>query len=324
MRAIVIKGPGGPEQLAIEERPDPVAASGHVLIAVKAFGLNHAEIYFREGRWAPANEITGIECVGLVRADASGRFRPGQTVMALVGGMGRSIAGSYAELTAVPVSNVVAVETRLRWEELAALPESYATGWVALMDNLALAKGQTIVIRGATSALGRAAVEIARHAGAGVVATTRSEERAAQLRMRGVEAAIERPQLSGAIRELHPDGVDGVLDLIGNTTILDSLAMLKRGGRACLAGFLGGGGPLELEPVFQIPSGRALSVLASALVFGGADCPLSGIPFQAIVERAEAGAYSARPARVFAFDQIRDAHRLMESGAAGGKIVVRV
>ena len=219
----------------------------------------------------------------------------------------------------------MAVETRLRWEELAALPESYATAWVALMDNLALASGQTVVIRGGTSALGRAAIEIALHAGARVIATTRSETRAAELRMReGVEAAIERPQLNEAIRTLHPDGVDAVLDLVGNTTILDSLALLKRGGRACLAGFLGGGGPLKMEPVFQIPSGRSLNVLASALVFGGADYPLSSIPFQAIVERAETSAYSAKPARVFGFEDIREAHRLMESGGAGGKIVVRV
>src|ERR1044072_2312606 len=101
MRAIVIKQYGGPEVLQIEERPDPQPKPGHVIIDVKAFGLNHAEIYFRKGLWGDVAEITGIDCVGRVRSDADGRFTPGQTVMALVGGLGRSINGSYAEQVCV-------------------------------------------------------------------------------------------------------------------------------------------------------------------------------------------------------------------------------
>ena len=98
MRAIVIKQYGGPEVLALEERPDPEPQSGHVLIEVKAFGLNHAEIYFRKGVWGDVAEVTGIECAGIVKADPDGRFAPGQKVIAIVGGMGRSFNGSYAEL----------------------------------------------------------------------------------------------------------------------------------------------------------------------------------------------------------------------------------
>ena len=175
MRAIVIKRYGGPEVLAIEERPDPKPGPGHVVIEVKAFGLNHAEVYFRKGVWGDVAEISGIECVGVVKVDPDRRFAPGQTVMALVGGMGRSINGSYAELVRVPHSNVVAVETKLPWEELAAIPESYATAWTSLVDILALSKDQTVAIRGATSALGQAAVNIAAFAGARVIATTFDE-----------------------------------------------------------------------------------------------------------------------------------------------------
>jgi hypothetical protein len=152
MRAIVIKQYGGPEVLAIEERPEPTPESGQVVIEVKAFGLNHAEAYFRKGVWGDVAEITGIECVGIVKADPAGHFAPGQKVRALVGGMGRSIDGSYAELTRVPSTNVVAIETDLPWEELAAIPESYATAWTALIGILTLAKDQTVVIRGATFA----------------------------------------------------------------------------------------------------------------------------------------------------------------------------
>jgi NADPH:quinone reductase len=323
MRAIVIKQYGGPEVLAIEERPDPKPESGQVVIEVKAFGLNHAEVYFRKGAWGDVAEITGIECVGVVKSDPDGRLAPGQKVMALVGGMGRNINGSYAELVSVPSTNVVAVETRLSWEDLAAIPESYATAWSGLLGVLALNRGQTVAIRGATSALGQAAVNIAAQIGARVIATTRNATRAAMLEGLGArDVLLESVELSKRVRERYPEGIHAVLDIVGNTTILDSLAMLRRGGRACLVGFLGGGGPLTLEPVFQIPSGAHLSVFASALVTGTPAFPLSEIPFQAIVNRVADGTYKAKPAKVFRFDQIQAAHRLMEANGAGGKLVV--
>jgi NADPH:quinone reductase-like Zn-dependent oxidoreductase len=323
MRAIVIKQHGGPEVLAIEDRPDPTPTPGHVVIDVKAFGLNHAEVYFRKGVWGDVAEITGIECVGVVRTDPDGRFAAGQKVMALVGGMGRSINGSYAEQVSVPGTNVIAVDAALPWAELAAIPESYATAWSSLCGVLAIAKDQTVAIRGATSALGQAAVNIAAHLGARVIAMTRNATRTPMLESLGArDVLIKSLDLAERVRERYPSGIDAVLDIVGNTTILDSLAMLRRGGHACLVGFLGGGGPLALEPVFQIPSGRHLSVFASALVTGTPEFPLSEIPFQAIVDRVATGAYRAKPAHVFGFDQIQAAHRLMETNAAGGKIVV--
>jgi NADPH2:quinone reductase len=326
MRAIVIKQYGGPEVLAVEDRPVPIPKADQVLIEVKAFGLNHAEVYFRTGAWGDVAEISGIECVGLVKSDASGRLPPGQKVMAIVGGMGRSLNGSYAEYTAVPASNVAVIKTHLEWEDLAAIPESYATAWTCLFVNLALAPRQTVLIRGATSALGQAAVNLAVHAGARVIATTRNAQRAAGLELLGAkQVLLETTKIRDRVRERHPEGIDSVLDLIGNTAILDSLAMLRRGGRACLAGFLGGGGPLvNLEPVFQIPSARHLSVFASALVTGEPDFPIAEIPFQDIVDRVADGTYKAKPAKVFDFANIREAHRFMESSAANGKIVIRI
>jgi NADPH:quinone reductase-like Zn-dependent oxidoreductase len=325
MRAIVIKQYGGPEVLAIEERPDPKPAPDQVVIEVKAFGLNHAEIYFRKGAWGDVAEISGIECVGLVKADPERRFTPGQKVMALVGGMGRSINGSYAELVSVPHTNVVAVETDLPWEELAAIPESYATAWTSIMGILRLARGQVVAIRGATSALGQAAVNISAQAGARVIGTTRQAPRAAMLEALGArEVFLESQELAKRVRERHPEGIDAVLDIVGNTTVLHSLAILRRGGHVCLVGFLGGGGPLTLEPVFHMPSGTHLSVFASALVTGSSEFPLSEIPFQKIVSCVAKGTYKAKPAKVFRFEDIQDAHRLMESNDAGGKIVVRL
>jgi len=325
MRAIVIKQYGGPEVLALEERPEPQSKPGHVIIEVKAFGLNHAEVYFRKGAWGDVAEISGIECVGMVKADPDGHFAPGQKVLAIVGGMGRSFNGSYAELVSVPSSNVAAIQTDLPWEDLAAIPESYATAWTSVCGILAVKAGMTVLIRGATSALGQAAVNIAAQIGARVIATTRNAKCGPMLEALGAkEVLLESTELSKRVRERHPQGINAVLDIVGNTTVLDSLAMLRRGGEACLVGFLGGGGPLSLEPVFQVPSGVRFTVFASAIVTGNAEFPLAEIPFQDIVDRVASGVYRAKPAKVFRFEDIQAAHRLMESNEASGKIVIRV
>lgn len=177
MRAIVLDGFGGPESLAIKELPDPEPRVGHVLIAVKAFGVNHAETHMRKGEWAEAAEVSGIECVGEVFAAPGGEFQPGDKVAAFMGGMGRTINGSYAELTLVPATNVVRIATDMSWEEFAVIPESYATAWTSLYGNLQIEKGQTLLLRGATSALGQAALNIAANAGLNVIATTRNKAR---------------------------------------------------------------------------------------------------------------------------------------------------
>ncbi|NTZ04882.1 zinc-binding dehydrogenase [Burkholderia metallica] len=325
MRAIVIKQYGGPDVLNIEERPDPLPRAGHVLIEVKAFGVNRAETHMREGTWPEAAEISGIECAGIVKADPDGRLIPGQKVVAFMGGMGRKINGSYAELTNVPASNVVAVETKLAWEHLAAIPESYATAWATLFGNLDLESGQTVVIRGATSALGRAAVEIAAHAGAHVIASTRNPDRGASLKELGAEEVLlEDPDLPRRVRDLHPHGADAVLELVGNSTVVSSLTMVRRHGRLCLAGFLGGTQPItDFMPMAELPSGVHFSFFGS-FMFGTPGFPTSEIPMQLIVDRVERGIYKAKAARILPFEEIREAHRLMEANTANGKIVVRV
>ena len=322
MKAIVIDQFGGPEQLVLREIPAPEPAPGQVVIQVKAFGINHAETYMRQGEWAQANQVSGIECVGVVAGCPSGEFAEGEKVAALMGGMGRTIPGSYAEYTRVPAENVARIESALPWEELAAIPESYATAWTCLQRNLELGGGQTVVIRGATSALGQAAVNIAAASRARVIATTRNPARAAGLKgMGAAQVEIEGPDLSPRLQGPKPDAV---LDLVGNSTILDSLAMVRRGGRVCLAGFLGGLAPLaSFNPLLQMPSGVQFSFFGSFL-FGAPEFPLSDVPMQAIVERVAGGTYQAKPARVFHFDEIAEAHRVMESNQANGKLVVRL
>lgn len=324
MKAIVRHAFGGPEQLHIEEVATPSPSASEVLIRVKAFGINRAEQYFRMGAWGDVHSISGIECIGEVESDPSGSLASGQKVLALMGGMGRSIAGSYAEYVTVPQQNVVALQSDLGWAELAALPESYATAWACLMDNLKLERGQTVVIRGATSALGQAAINIAHHAGIKIIATVRNPDRAGYLMSLGAMQVLEeRPYLGEHIGKEHGTGVHAVLDIIGTATLLDSMKIPTRGGRVCMAGFLGGAEAIEkFNPLTHLPSGRHLSFFGSAFVFGKAEYPLNDIPFQQIIDSAANRSYQGKPAHVFQFNEIQAAHRLLDARQATGKIVV--
>ncbi|HEX7689571.1 MAG TPA: zinc-binding dehydrogenase, partial [Burkholderiaceae bacterium] len=120
-------------------------------------------------------------------------------------------------------------------------------------------------------------------------------------------------------------GVDAVLDLVGTSTVVDSLHAVRRGGRVCLAGFLGGGAPIErFDPLLHLPSGRHLSFFGSAFVYGTPEYPLADIPFQRLLELAEEGTLDIAPGRVFRFEEIREAHRVLDAQAGGGKMVVLV
>jgi NADPH:quinone reductase-like Zn-dependent oxidoreductase len=320
---MVITKPGGPEVLEVRELPDPVPADGEVLIRVKAFGINHAETHMRKGEWPEWTSVSGIEAVGTVVRDSGGALPEGATVVTILGGLGRSRNGSYAEYVVAPASNVVSIDTSLSFTDLAAVPESYATAWVALHRNLELRAGQRMLVRGATSALGQAALNIASDLGARVIATTRRPEREELLRSLGAsDVVIDDGKIAASVRGLAPGGVDRVLDLVGNSVLRDSLAAVSSSGRVCQAGFLGGLGPVDaFLPAFDMPSGVQFSFFGSFEI-GTDEYPISTIPLQEIVGKVEAGDYSAAPSRVLAFEQIGEAHRVMEAGAAAGKLVV--
>src|ERR1700746_1661398 len=301
MRAILRKQFGGPGVLEIRESPEPEPKEGYAVIEVKAFGLNHAELHMRQGNWAEIADVSGIECVGIVKSCPSGEFPVGAKVAALRGGLGRTINGSYAEYTRAPVSNVALIESDLPWAQLAAIPETYATAWTCLFRNLEIAKGQTLVIGGGSFSFGQAAINMAANAGVRVIGTTRSQDRFATLEELGAaRIELEGPDLSKRIAEAKQ--LEAVLDLVGNSTILDSLAMLRRGGRACLAGFLGGLDPVpDFHPLLQMSSGVHFSFFGS-FVFGKPGFPLSDVPLPTIAEQAAAGRSQTKPARVFSFE----------------------
>ncbi|KAJ5965241.1 hypothetical protein N7481_011955 [Penicillium waksmanii] len=298
MKAIVIEKFGGTRDVA---QPEPEI--GWVVIRVKAFGVNHAEMHMRKGEWAEWTPISGIECVGIVAACPGGEFAEGTMVASVMGGLGRTISGSYAEFTRAQVSNVVALgpaASDLPWDQLAAIPETYATAWTCLFRNLELSKGQKLLIRGGTSAFGRAAINLAVHAGAHVFATTRNGSRVAQLTALGVEkVVIEGQNLS----ERFTEKFDAILELVGNSTVVDSLKMVHRGGR--------------------MASGVHFSFFGS-FAFGTPEFPLSDVPLQDVVKMAASEELNAKPWKVFKFEDIHEAHRLMENSDAQGKMVVLV
>jgi len=203
------------------------------------------------------------------------------------------------------------------------LPESYATAWTCLFRNLELKKGETLLIRGATSAFGIAALNLAVEAGAKVIATTRNRERFKKLEGLGAHRVeLEGPELSTRIAEAKQ--MDSILDLVGNSVILDSLRILRRGGKACLAGWLGGLAPMaDFNPLLQMASGVYLTFFGS-FVFGTPGFPLSDVPLQEIAKKVEQGKFNAKASRVFRFEDIREAHRVMEANEANGKLVVRL
>jgi NADPH:quinone reductase-like Zn-dependent oxidoreductase len=322
MQAMVFNQYGGPEQFVLTEIPTPVPDNGEVLIKVKALGINRAEVYMRKGLFGEVTPVSGIECVGQVEYDPTGSLQPGQTVATITGGMGRTRNGSYAEYTCVPLQNVFPLETDLDWATLAAIPESYATAWSCLFANLRITTGGVLFVRGGTSALGQAAINIAKQEGVTIFTSTRSESKVALLTELGAtRVLIENGKLSEAVRSFYPEGIDGVLDLIGNSTLLDSLRMARKGGRVCVAGFLGGIEPVSYNWLTEMPFGVDMNAFASML-FGTKDFPHSDIPMQRIVDRVTDGTYKARPVKVFPFEHIPDAHRLMESNGVNGKVVV--
>ena len=326
MKAIVFDKFGGPEVLAYKDVPKPTPEPGNVIIRVKAFGLNHAETHMRKGEWDQYNPISGLECVGIVDACPGGEIEVGATAAAVMGGLGRTRPGSYGEFVSVPATNVLRLETKLPWEELAALPEVYSTAYSCLFTILDLQPRETLLIRGATSTIGQAALKLAVNAGAVVTVTSRNKGRFQQLKDTGAkEVELESPRLAEVFAKDEGQGFrfDKTLNLVGNSVLLESIRLTRPGGRMLQAGWLGGLAPVaDFNPMLQMETGVHFSLFHSK-VLGGPDFPLAGVPLQEIVRKIENGEFEAKPSRVFEYGDIHNAHRLLDAGEAGGKLVVK-
>jgi NADPH:quinone reductase-like Zn-dependent oxidoreductase len=323
MRAAVCVRAGDPEVLEIRELPVPAVREGWSLVQVKAAGLNRSELRTRQGHSPNVTfpRVLGIECVGVVADSTDPGLPEGTTVAAVMGEMGREFDGGYAEYALLPNSLLMPVTTTLPWEVLAALPETYLTAQGALDTLGVLPRGQgRLLIRGGTSSVGMAAASIASGHGIETAATTRRQGKIDALTAAGVDHVLvdDGGSLAASVHAVWPEGPDHVLDLVGASTLLDSLHLVRRGGTVCMAGSLSGWTIPDFEPIAMIPSGTMLTAFHSDNVKGSAGASL----LQRVVREVEAGVYRPNVDRVFGLDDIVAAHRYMESNQATGKLVV--
>ncbi len=320
MKAAVLDAPGPPEALQIRNLPVPTPEPGQVLIKVAAFGLNRSELHTRLGlaHGVTFPRVLGIEATGTVAACPGGEFPVGQQVCTLMGGMGRTFDGGYAEYTCVPAHQVVPFRSDLDWATLGALPEMLQTSYGSLTVGLDAQPGQTLLVRGGTSSVGMATAVLAKRLGLTVLSTTRSLGKADALQAVGVDhVLVDDGQVADQVRTIVPDGVDTALELVGTPTLPDTLAATRRHGVVCFTGMLSNVWTVrDFYPIDYIPRGVRLTA------YSGEAADLPSRVLQDFLDAVAAGDAVVPIACVYQLHEIRQAHAEMESGSAAGKIVV--
>lgn len=320
MRAVVLSAFGGPEQLVVRDVPMPTAAAGQVLIRVEAFGLNRSELHFRRGMgsFGSLPRIPGIEAAGTVVAAPGGEFEPGASVAALMGGMGRTIDGGYAEYVVVPVSSVVPFTSELDWATLGAIPEMLQTAYGSLTTGVGAQPGGSLLIRGGTSSVGLALAVLAKRMGMTVLSTTRNPAKADALTALGVDhVVVDTGSIVDAVRAIIPDGVDGAVELVGTDTLRDTLRATRVHGTVCFTGMLADVWTVpDFYPIDFIPNGVRLTA------YSGEASDLPSAALQDFVDAVAAGDATVPIGRTYRLDEIAQAHADMEAGAVTGKLVV--
>ena len=313
MKAVLLNSITPAEEVALSEVRIPEIRPGWVLVKVKAFGMNHSEKILRlqeiENAYIQKPVIPGIECVGEIAHPSDSHFQRGQKVVALMGGMGREFHGSYAEYALLPADHVFLADSSLSWKELAAVPETYFTAWGSLFECLHLTKEDTLLIRGATCALGYAAMQMAKAAGSKVIATTHKEGKLPLLNETD-GAILDTGNLQGRL-----SGVTKALELVGAKTLYDTLRCMEKGGVVCHTGILGGVYALNgFDPIKYIPNGVYLTGFYS-------NAPTQKVMddiFSFIREHHLCPCVGAE----YDFSEVKEACVALDRGKVNGKIVV--
>ena len=320
MRAVVLDDPGPPEALVIRRLPIPDPSAGWVLIRVKAFGLNRSELHTRLGlgQGVTFPRVPGIEAAGVVAGCPGGEFAVGQQVVAMMGGMGRTFDGGYAEYTCVPVTQVIAIRSAMDWATIGAVPEMLQTSFGSLFVGLDAQPGQSILIRGGTSAVGMATAVLAKQLGMTVLSTTRNVSRSSVLSSIGVDhVIIDDGDVAAQVRLIVPGGVDAALELVGTPTLPDTLRSVRVHGVVCFTGMLSNQWVVpDFYPIDYLPRGVRLTAYAGE----AKDLPQQVL--QDFLDAVAAGTAKVPLGRVYDIEQIAQAHADMEAGRVAGKLVV--
>ncbi len=317
MKAVVLAKPTKGEDVVLSEIKVPEVKPGWVLVKVKAFGMNHSEAILREfeieNDYIQKPIIPGIECVGEVFDPSDSGFEKGQKVVALMGGMGRSFNGSYAEYALLPVHHVFPVESRLSWTDMAAIPETYFTAWGSLFQCLRLTSEDVLLVRGATCALGYVAIQLAKALGCKVIGTTHRQSKMGLLVSSGCdECILDEGSLRGKVH-----GVTKALELIGIRTVQDTMMSVEQGAIVCNTGVLGRVYEWNhFDPIKDIPNGVCLTGFYS-------NYPTRAM-MQDIFDFIDAHDLKPLVGDVYDFEDIREACIALDSGKVNGKIIVRM
>jgi len=325
MKAIIVREPGDPDVLELRDVPDPELRSGYVLVDVKAAALNRADLLQRRGLYPPPkgeSEILGLECSGVVAELGAGvsSVRPGDRVMALLPG------GGYAERVAVPERMLVPIPERLGFADAAAVPEAFLTAREALFTLGAIGADETVLIHASAGGVGSAAVQLARRAGARVVATAGSAEKLSRVKELGADVVVnyKTEDFAEAVqRATDGKGADVVLDFVGASYWPKHTRCLAIGGRIVIIGVLGGA---TAEVNFAQVLSRRYQILGlvmrSRSVLDKIEITRrfvrETLPFLAD------GTLRPIVDRVYPLAEARAAHERMEANANFGKLVLTV
>jgi len=314
MKAIVVRKAGGPEVLNYEDVPTPKVKPGWSLVKVMGFGINHSEIFTRDGESPSVKfpRILGIECVGLVEESTTDQLQKGQKVISIMGEMGRAFDGSYAEYVLIPNNQIYPVKTELDWSDLAAVPETFYTAFGSL-KTLNLTEDDSVLIRSGASGVGIAALHLikAKYPNMEVTGSVRKESKKQTLLDAGYDKAIVDDNGHLETTEKY----DKVLELVGPATLKDTFNNVAPRGIVCNTGELGGQWYMEdFDPIADIHEGAYLTSLSSGEVTSAKLNEMLAYIQQYHVE--------VKPTKVYRLDQVREAHEYLESGHNLGKVVV--